>query len=86
MNETFDKYSKSILRKLNRDNLSKIINFLKREKCDYIEDLIEDYLDIFTIEYDLFVNKYQKLNRKYNGKFLDLASNDMNYLEELYNN
>ena len=49
MNEIFDKYSKSVLRKLNRDNLSKIINFLKKEKCDYIEDLIEDYLDIFTI-------------------------------------
>ena len=45
------------------------------EKCDYIEDLLEDYLDLFTIEYDEFVNKYQKLKLNINkNDELDILS------------
>ena len=84
MNEILDKYSDSVLRNLNKENINKIIEFLKKEKCDYIEDLLEDYLDIFTIDYDIFVKKYNKLNNKYDGKYLNLVSSDMNLLEELF--
>ena len=84
MNDILDKYSNSILKNLDRENINKIIEFLKKEKCDYIEDLLEDYLDIFTIDYDIFVKKYNMLNKKYNGNYLVLASSNMNLLEELF--
>ncbi len=84
INEIKEKYSESVIRNLNRDNFYKIVNFLIQEKCDYIEDIVSDYLDLFNFEYDDFVNKYNKLNEKYNRNFLNMASEDMNLLEEFF--
>ena len=84
MEEILEKYSNIVIKNLNKEKISKIILFLEKEKCDYIEDILEDYLDLFSFEYEFFVNKYNKLNKKYNGKFLELASSDMNLFEEFY--
>lgn len=84
MQEIIEKYSNSTLNNLDVNNIKKIIEFLKKEKCDYIEDLLEDYLDLFTIEYEVFIDKYNRLNNKYNNNLLSLASEDMNILEEFF--
>ena len=84
MNEIIGKYSSSVIKNLNKDNMVKILMFLKRENCNYIEDLLEDYLDLFTIEYEVFVNKYRELNNKYDNKYLELVSEDMDLLEEFF--
>ena len=85
MDEVLEKYSNTTLNNLDIENIKKIIQFLKDNNCDYIDDIIEDYLDIFIIDYDLFVNKFNKLNQKYNNNFLNMASEDMNLFEELFN-
>lgn len=85
INEILEKFSPSILNKLNRDNFDKIVKFLKNEGCECIDDIIEDYIDIFTIEYTEFQKKYVKLNDKYSNQYLKLVSEDMNYLEEIFN-
>jgi len=82
--ELKDKFEPHVFQNLNKENVYKILEFLYKEKCDYIEDLIEDYLDLFNFEYEEFVIKYNLLNDKYNGEFLSLASEDMNLLEEFY--
>ena len=46
--------------------------------------MFEDYLDLFTINYEEFENKFHILNEKYNKKYLELTSTDMNLLEEFY--
>lgn len=79
------KYAKSVIKNLNRENFYKIINFLESNNCDFIEDIVSDYLDLFNIEYVEFVEKYNKLNEKYSNNFLQKASEDMNLLEEFYN-
>ena len=84
MQEIIEKYSNTTLSNLNNDNILKIIKFLEQEKCDYIEDLLEDYLDLFTIEYEVFVDKYNKLNSRYDNNLLPLASENMNILEEFF--
>lgn len=85
MDDIFEKYNKSVLDNLYKNNMLKILDFLKDEKCDYIEELIDDYLDLFTIDYDKFVDKYNKLNKKYDNKLLEFVSEDMNILEEFFN-
>lgn len=80
-----EKYEKSILNNINKENMYKIIQFLKLQNCDFIGDILEDYLDLFTFDYKEFVLKYNKLNDKYNNKFLEEVSFDMNKLEEFYN-
>lgn len=84
IDEIIEKYSDSVLNNISRENMKKIINFLKKENCDFIEDIIEDYLDLFTFEYEEFVDKYNKLNTKYNNNLLELSSSEMNILEEFY--
>ena len=81
-----EKYSESVIKNLNKENFYKIYNFLIKEKCNFIDDIISDYLDLFNIDYDEFTKKYIKLNEKYNKQFLNRASEDMNLLEEFYNN
>lgn len=84
MNEILEKYSNSIVENFNEENFNRIITFLTNEGCNYIEDLLEDYLDIFIIDYDEFVRKYNILNNKYNNRYLELISEDMDLLEELF--
>lgn len=79
------KYESSIYKNLDKNNIIKIIDFLKKNNCAYIDELLEDYLDIFTFEYEDFVNKYNTLNKKYNNNLIKEISNDMNILEEFYN-
>lgn len=81
----FSKYEKSVISNINKENVMKIVTFLSTEKCDYIEELLEDYLDLFTFDYNDFVNKYNKLNLKYNNNLLSFVKDDMNILEEFYN-
>ena len=84
MNINIDKYEKSVINNLNIDNINKIIVFLKKNNCNYIEELIEDYLDIFNFEYNEFIEKFNKLNKKYNNELINSISEDMNIIEEFY--
>ena len=71
------KYENSVINNLDRDNAKKIVSFLISENCDYIEQLLEDYLDIFVFEYEDFV-------KKYNNNLINEIRDDMNILEEFY--
>ena len=84
INKIKEKFENHVLQNLDKENFYKIIEFLSKEKCDYIEDILSDYLDLFNIPYEEFIRKYNILNNKYNGKFLEKASEDMNMLEEFY--
>lgn len=82
--ETFNKYEDSVFKNLDKENMNKIISFLKNNHCDFINELLEDYLDLFTFEYYEFVKKFNTLNQKYHGLFLEEVKQDMNLLEDFY--
>lgn len=84
MDIDLSKYEKSIISNLDINNINKIIIFLEKNHCNYIEELLEDYLDIFTFEYSEFINKFNKLNNKYNNELIKEISEDMNIIEEFY--
>ena len=81
MNEALDKYESFVSENLDKDNMYKIIKFLIKEKCDYIEDILNDYLDLFLFPYEEFIDKYNKINLKLDGKLIEMASHNMNLLE-----
>lgn len=82
--EILSKYEKSILKQINKENVNKIINFLIIQGCDYADELLENYLDLFIFSYEEFIDKFNKLNLKYNHNFLNLVSENMDLLEEFY--
>ena len=84
MNIDFSKYENSVINNVNKENVMKIINFLLSKKCDYVAELLEDYLDLFTIEFEEFEEKFNKLNIKYDNDLINVIRDDMNILEEFY--
>ena len=78
------KYEKNVINNLNKENTMNKISYLLSNNCDYIEELLEDYLDIFSFEYSEFVSKFNILNKKYNYNLINEIKEDMNILEELY--
>ena len=85
IDDLLNKYANNIIEKIDINNFNKIVEYLKRENCLIIDDMIEDYLDIFIIPYEEFIEKINYLNKKYNNQFFYLAAKDLNYLEEIFN-
>lgn len=84
MEEILNKYNLNAINKIDQNNMKKIIEFLKKEHCEFIQDIIEDYLDLFLIDYDVFVKKYNLLNEQFNHEYLSFVASDMNLLELFY--
>ncbi len=84
MNIDINKYEDSVIKSIDEENIGKIVSFLSSNGCDYVEELLEDYLDIFTFGYDEFVVRFNKLDDKYNHNLINEIRDDMNILEELY--
>ena len=84
INIDISKYEESVIKNLDKDNVDKILSFLSLNGCDYIEELLENYLDIYVFEYNEFVIRFNKLNDKYNHNLINEIMDDMNILEELY--
>lgn len=83
-NDMLSKYEVSVLKNIDINNMKKIITFLETKDCDFIDEILTDYLDIFTFDYKIFVEKYDKLNKEYNNQLLEKVRNDMNILEKFY--
>ena len=78
------KYGLSVLTNFDEENFKKILNFFINNGCDFIEELLENYLDIFNIDYSYFVKRFKELNIKYNDNLIEEIKNNMNILDELY--
>lgn len=81
--ELINKFEPHVIKNIDMENLNKIINFLVLEKFDYIDEIVENYLDLFLIDYEEFVNKYQLLKNKYGENLVELISENLGILEEL---
>lgn len=82
---SFQKYEGSVLKSIDKTNLEKILLFLQSEGVEFIEDILDNYLDLFMISYEEFVHKFKKLDSKYNNELVSMINDDVNILEELYN-
>ena len=60
-----DKYVTDVYKNIDKDNMYKIINFLTSKGCNFIEELLSDYLDIFLIDIEEFIIKFNKLNNTF---------------------
>ena len=82
INEILENYELDVIKKIDRNNLHEIIRFLQLKNVDYIDDILEDYLDLFLIPCSEFRNKFNDLNKKYNGNLVLEVRNDLSILEQ----
>lgn len=79
-----DKYITDVYKNINKDNMYKIIEFLTSKGCNFLEELLTDYLNIFLFDIEEFIVKFNKFNKKYENKLLSKIGENMNILEEFY--
>ena len=79
--DIYNKFEKHVLEKLNIDNVNKILTFLSNNNIKYLEDIVNNYIDIFIIDYEEFVNKYNELNSEYNNELYKKINDNIETLE-----
>ena len=84
MSIELEKYSIGILEDLDSDNVKKIVEFLQLNNCTYIDELLNNYLDLFTFDYEEFKTKFNILNKKYNYNLIEEVKYNMDILEEFF--
>ena len=78
-----DTFDEEIIKKVDIDNLFKIYKYLIDNGIYFARDLIVDYLDIFTLDYDEFVIKFEKLKNELGSNYVEILESDISKLEDL---
>ena len=83
ISEIEDTFDKSILINLNEENLKSIITYLQMNHIYFIEDILMQYLDLFLIEKEQFIKRFEILKLKYSYNFVEILAHNLDILEEM---
>ncbi len=81
--EVLDNYNFEFICQLDEENFVNIYNLLKKYNFYFINDIIVNYLEIFTLNYEIVEQGILSLKEKLGDKFVYIIGNDMRYLNEL---
>jgi hypothetical protein len=79
----YEKYEEWYLNQIDKDNFKKIYELLKKYKFYFIEDIIINYLELFSYEEKILEDRILKLKDKLGDNFVWEIGNNLLYLEEL---
>ncbi len=77
-------YNKDLIDRLNKDNVMEIYKYLIGKGIYYAKDLFIEYLDLFLIDSDVFINKFDKIIEKLGSNYVDIIGEDSSILMEMY--
>lgn len=83
--EILDNYDENYLLQLDENNFIKIYNLFKKYKFYFINDIIVNYLEIFSLNDSVVESKILKLKEELGINFVYIIGNDMRYLEKILN-
>jgi hypothetical protein len=83
INEIFNNYDINFLRSIDEGQFISVYNIFKKYNFYYIEDIIENYLELFTMDSNIVEEKILLLKDKLGDNFVNLIGEDMTYLEEI---
>ena len=81
LRENFDD---EIISQLKEENVSKIYNYLINNGIYYAKDIFISQVDLFLIEYDTFVEKFEKLKNKLGDNYVDVLGEDCSLIDIMY--
>ena len=81
LKENFDDY---IINQLDSENIAKIYNYLIQEGVYYAKDIFISQADLFLLDYDLFVKKFEKLKNKVGKDYIDKLGEDCSLIDIMY--
>jgi len=81
LKENFDD---KILSQLDEQNISKIYKYLINLGVYYAKDLFVSQADLFLLNYDMFVYKFEKLKNKLGENYITLLGEDCSLIDIMY--
>ncbi len=82
-NLVINNYEEEYLNTLDEDNFIKIYQLFNDYNFYFINDIVLNYLEIFTMPSDLVKNKIETLKQRLGFNFVNIIGNNMKYLNEL---
>ena len=84
LNNIIETYDNELLLKLDTNNIINIINYLKRNNIDYIEDILSLYTDLFILDVNDFISKFENLKKRYGKNLCDNLAYKLDILESMW--
>lgn len=81
LNENFDE---EIIKQVDYTNVNKIIDYLDKNGIYYYKDLFLSSLDLFLLEYDKFVRKFERLKEILGDDYVSKLGEDSSQIELMY--
>lgn len=81
--QVLDNYDNDYLNTLDEDNFIKIYHLFQKYHFYFIEDIILNYLELFTLDSTEVEEGIMKLKDKLGDNFVNIIGNNMIYLTEI---
>ena len=81
LKENFDE---DMIKELDMQNVKIIIDYLLRNKVYYAKDLLLNSLDLFLLDSNIFIEKFENLKMKLGPNYVDKLGEDMSLIELMY--
>ena len=81
LKENFDE---NIIGRLDSENVSKIYNYLINSGVYYAKDIFISQADLFLLDYEVFVLKFEKLKNKLGNDYVDMLGEDCSLIDVMY--
>lgn len=81
----YDNYNEGYLHTLDEDNFNKVYNILKKNNFYFIDDIILNYLELFTVDPNFLIEALSYFEEKYGKNYALVIGRNMNILDDLIN-
>lgn len=81
LKENFDE---DMIKELDMENVKIIIDYLLKNKVYYAKDLLLNSLDLFLLDSNIFIEKFENLKMKLGSNYVDKLGEDMSLIELMY--
>ncbi|MBQ6477383.1 MAG: hypothetical protein IJI43_03010 [Bacilli bacterium] len=81
LKENFDE---GLINQIDSDNVSRIFKYLEDNGIYYAKDLLLNSLDLFLLNYEEFVKKFESLKNKLGEDYINKLGEDSSLIELMY--
>ena len=81
LKENFDQ---EMIRKVDSENIAKIINYLLDNGIYFAKDIFLTYLDLFLLDKKEFIDKFENVKKNLGNDFVEKMEEDFSLMEMMY--
>ena len=79
-----ENFNEDMIKELDMENVKIIIDYLSKNKVYYGKDLLLNSLDLFLLDSNIFIEKFENLKMKLGSNYVDKLGEDMSLIELMY--